>query len=254
MIKVIPKIVSVLELIAKNGEMGFTDLTNASGLSRSNMSHLLKSLCESELLVKKGHGLYGIGDKIYDLCPFSDKKTILNHIVTRCAGNVMLALNELAVISMRYKGQCLTLAKLQPAKNHQIINTDGHYNTINWYNTASGRVLLAFQQDDEIERIVEKHGLPNKHDWPAASTFEKLMKQVAEIRERRAVCMEGDNYVAAVGVPIADASGENAFCLSVAFLKMFHSYQKTIDLLNHYGEIMRQEIKFNRITVSKLEL
>lgn len=257
MVKVVAKIVLILQLMAEHGSMRFAELLIATGLGRSNLSHLLKSLCDIRLLTHCGHGSYGSGEGLNTLLPSFDKKRILFQIVNRCASNLMHELDELVVVSMRHCGERLTLCKERPLlKSHQVNGSGEQYARACWYNTASGRILLAFQSDDSIKKIVESTGLPAGHEWSEVSSIDKLMQAIARIRQERAVILQVDEYVSAIGIPCADASGEECLCLSTAFLKVYRKFTdvEMIERLRHHADVMRREISFNDIAISKLLL
>ncbi|MFA6929338.1 MAG: IclR family transcriptional regulator C-terminal domain-containing protein [Lentisphaeria bacterium] len=257
MIKVIPKIVKILELATKQGELSFTELLAGTGLGRSNLSHLLKSLCENGLLCRKGHGRYAPGEKLFLLLRSSDKETALYQIVNRCANNVMYEFNELTVVTACHGGQRLTLVKVRPqGKSHQVNGSGERYQRASWYNTASGRVLLAFQSEEQIRQLVNEYGLPLKSEWPTALTFESLLAEIAFIRQQQTVVFEVDEYVTSIAVPVPDASGELTLCVSMAFLRALRKFsdQEIIERLRKHAEVMAKEIHFNGIIVSKLHL
>lgn len=256
MIKVIAKVVQILELAGKHGEMHFTDLLSGTGLGRSNLSHLLKSLCENGLLSRRGHGRYAPGEKLFSICLPGDKEEALYQIVRRCANNVMYEFNELAVVTARHGGQRLTLVKVRPqGKSHQVNGSGERYQRAGWYNTASGRVLLAVQSDEQIQRLVEECGLPSGEEWPAATTREGLLAEIQRIRQQQAVVFEVDDDVCAIGVPVADASGEQTLCLSVAFLRALRRFSdvEIMERLRRQASVMAREIHFNGIIVSQLK-
>lgn len=257
MVKVVAKLVLILQLMAEHGAMRFAELLAATGLGRSNLSHLLKSLCDNRLLTHCGHGKYMPGEGLSSLLPSFDKKRTLFQIVNRCANNLMHELDELVVVGTRHRGERLTLCKARPPlKSHQVNGSGEQYARASWYNTATGRILLACQSDEEIRKIVEKTGLAPKNEWSEASTFDKLMGSLARIRQERAVILQVDEYVSAIGIPCADASGEESLCLSTAFLKVYRKFtdSEIIERLRHHAELMRREISFNDIVVSALEL
>lgn len=257
MVKVTAKIVLLLELAARHRELRFSDLLTETGLGRSNLSHLLRSLCDNGLLVRSGHGRYAIGDKFLSLFFHGDRVALLQQIVSRCANNIMYEFNELTVVTARHKGQRLTLLKTRPqGKNHQVNGNGERYQRASWYNTASGRMLLALQNDEQIKCLVEEYGLPSAEEWPEAATAELLWVEIRRIRQQKSLAFAVDADVRAIAVPVQDFSGEWSLCVSVAFLQALNKFSDSqiIDLLRKHAAIMSKEIHFNRIVISQLQL
>ena len=64
MIKIMPKIIVLPELFASGGEYSFSEITAKTGLTRSNVSHLLQVLCEEQMLEKVQYGNYRRGRRL----------------------------------------------------------------------------------------------------------------------------------------------------------------------------------------------
>ena len=82
------------------------------------------------------------------------------------------------------------------------------------------------------------------------------MQAVARICRARAVILPVDEYVSAIGIPCADASGEEGLCISTAFLKVHRKFTdaEMIERLRHHAEVMRREINFTHIVISELQM
>ena len=98
MIKIMPKIITLLELFASGGEYSFSEITAKTGLTRSNVSHLLQALCEEQMLEKVQYGKYRRGSRLTRLGLSVNPWKELIDKAGRCADNLMLWLNELAVV------------------------------------------------------------------------------------------------------------------------------------------------------------
>ena len=68
MIKIMPKIITLLELFASGGDFAFSEIVVRTGLTRSNVSHLLQSMCECGMLKKEEYGKYRRGERLLRLC------------------------------------------------------------------------------------------------------------------------------------------------------------------------------------------
>lgn len=256
MIKVVPKIIMLMELFSDGSEYSFGDVTRHSGLTSSNVSHLLNSLCESGVLTRTGHGYYRRGERLIRWCGGNDRFVLLKTIATRCADNVVGWINELGVVGLRHNGQRLTLIKRKPEKSLQVDPHQRRLYPADWYCTACGRILLAYADKEEVASVVRRCGLPEKKIWPQAITMPKLLSELDKIRRDGHVIFQIDEEVKVIGVPAIDAAGVKALSVSTA-LPVFSRHlsdNEIIEKLNYAAEIMSSELKLHNITVAELDI
>ncbi len=256
MIKVVPKIVMLLDLFCDGSEYSFAEITRHCGLTSSNISHLLNSLCESGVLVRTGHGSYRRGERLIRWSGGNDRFVLLKSIAERCADNVVSQLNELAVVGLRYQGQRLTLVKRRPEKSLQVNPEPRKLYPADWYCTACGRILLAYMDKEEVAEVVRHCGLPEKKIWPQAVTQPKLLAELEKIREQEYVIFPIDDEVKVLGIPAVDAAGVKALSLSTAlpvFSRRF-SDAEIIEKLKYAAETMSHELKLHAIVLAELAI
>lgn len=256
MIKIVPKIMALLELFAPGKELSFSEVQTQTGLTKSNVSHLLSALCENEVLLRSGYGNYCRGQRLTRLCHGDNCWQELNSVAQRCAGNIVGWFNELAVVGMRYHEQRLTLVKRKPIKNLQVEQEDERHYPADWYGTANGRILLAFAPEKIVSGVASRCGLPAKKIWSDAITLPKLMNELKQIRKQGFVVLKVDDDIKAIGVPARDASGEAVFGLATAF--PVFSCRKTdaeiIERLQYEADSFEKEIILRGISTAELKL
>ena len=255
MIKIVPKIINLLELFASGEEFSFAEITQKSGLTRSNASHLLQSLCEEQILEKISYGRYRRGVRLIRLCMSSNPWEELISKASRCADNLVLWLNELAVIAMRDRIMRLTLVKRHPPKILQVNHDGGKPYLADWYSTANGRILLAYAPDEVIRQILRRWGVPDRKVWREAVTLPKLEKELEIIRRQGFVKLQVDELICALGVPVRDASGEVFLSLATAFPR-FSCSKSDDEIVRHMkflAEVLEEELKISGIKVADLK-
>lgn len=257
MIKVVPKIVALLELFSDGSEYGFAELVARTGYTRSNVAHLLQSLCECGAVTRTGYGAYRRGERLIRWSGGGDRRRLLNEIAGRCAGQVVGLLNELGVVALRYRGSRLTLAKCRPEKSLRIETPDaaGHY-PADWFSTAGGRVLLAWAGEEEVTTVLRRCGLPERRVWPRATSLPKLSDELKRIRDAGYVSFPVDDEVRVFGVPAEDAAGERVFSVSTA-LPIFSprfSEAEIVEKLTAAAESMSKELHFHGLVGAELDL
>ncbi|MBE6366864.1 MAG: hypothetical protein E7052_03005 [Lentisphaerae bacterium] len=253
--KVLSKIVRILELFAGGETLSFAEIVQQSSLTRSNTAHLLSALCEKHLLEKTSFGHYCLGSKIFELAGGNCQQNLLNILAQHSADRIAKELNELGVIVAYWQQQRITLAKVHPERMVQLTIADRWFERSGWYRLSSGRLLLALQSDDEIARIIEKIGLPTAAEWPEAITPEKLYKQIEIIRRNRhTVVMRENGNLTSLAVPAQDASGADTLCISTVYLTGRHqlSEQEIIAKLQEIAADLQEKILFHHISMQDI--
>ncbi|RQH02628.1 IclR family transcriptional regulator [Natrarchaeobius oligotrophus] len=90
----------------------------------------------------------------------------------------------------------------------------GEYTHLHW--TSLGKTLLASQDDDRIQAIVERHGLP-KATENTITNAEELFAEVEAIR-RRGYTLEDEERkvgIRSISVPITDSNNETVAALGI---------------------------------------
>ena len=252
MIKVIKKAAVIIDIVHEEKSISFSDIHNLSGLNRSTVSHILTTLFKINYLDKDKSGSYIMGKKLSSYCSGLNYKTVLMDIASRATENLLERINELTVIAMYYKGMRLTLIKKRPDKNLQVAYKE-KTNPASWYTTASGRLLLACQDQIGRENIISKIGLPVSKVWHEARSHDSLIKELDKIKEKECAIRSIDETVDMIAKPMPDAEGNYCFSISCALPVMSYDKISQVKVLEHMEDVAKQfstEIKLNNIKAS----
>lgn len=116
--------------------------------------------------------------------------------------------NEMEAISREINEKCL-IAVLRADKRIVI-----HKNNCNQmvqantpdekkaYDSSTGRLLVAMLSDEDLEKYINKFGLPPAAIWPEAHTIEKFKEQIRMIRKNRYALIEDSVQVIGIAAPI----------------------------------------------------
>ncbi len=208
MIQVIERAFSILAKLADDPLRVWTisEMAEIIDVQPATCFHIVNSMVDlgyiERLGMRKG---YRLGPAVNRLCHSSAYRPDL----------VEAADTLLRAFADKYKEPIL-IAVLQGVKRYVICQADPeaklqvNYNlTIieDTYNTATGRLLLAGKSDEIINEFVDKAGLPSRGAWGEVDSRERLFEELRKIRERKAVILESDTYLAQIGFPIIDADG-----------------------------------------------
>ena len=73
----------------------------------------------------------------------------------------------------------------------------------NVYETASGRLLIAYLPEKELERFLQQNGLPDRSLWKEAITHKTLLQELAKIKkEGIAITHVSNRHVRGFAVPV----------------------------------------------------
>lgn len=70
------------------------------------------------------------------------------------------------------------------------------------YNTATGRLLIAYLSDTELERFIDKYGLPEAGHWKEVTSKRKLLSEINMIRTNKYAYHITDSQIIGLAVPV----------------------------------------------------
>jgi len=202
MVQVIIKALDILELVAqRDGQaVTLTEISNELQLNQATASNIINTMIGKGYLEhvgkKKGYRL--------GLAAFR-----LTNEVNYEQDLVMAAREPMAQLTALLNESCL-LGALRNQKRyilHAVHSTQDIQVQIrserNVYETASGRLLLAYLSEKELERFILHNGLPDAGLWEEASSRMSLMEALIHIRNE-GICMTHlkNTHVRGFAVPV----------------------------------------------------
>lgn len=212
----VDRAVSVLEILARLGEAGVTDLATDIGVHKSTVSRLLTALEEHEL-VEQAHdrGKYRLGFGILRLA-----HAVPGQLDITAQGREIC--ERLAV----EVGETVNIAVL---RSHFAVNVDqargptsvGSHNWVGeltpLHATSSGKILLAFMPAEARRGLLKEAGLARytEHTITSVDDLDRQLTTVA--RDGYVVSIEElEDGLTAVAAPIRDHTGTVVAALSVS--------------------------------------
>lgn len=184
-------------------ELGVTELSSRTGLSKSTVHRIIQTLCKEHVLQKNKNTrkyhlwltAFEIGSVVYhelEVCRVG--LPILKRLKERTAGIIQLVVYD--------RGDIIFLLKLPEENEEQIFNNMGVRAPCHC--TASGRVLLAFQDEFEINRVLKGKLKPYTDKTITASDL--VRKELTKVKEMDyAVSREEfKKGITSVAVPVYD--------------------------------------------------
>lgn len=229
MVLVVIKTFDILELVAqRNGQpITLTEIANELQLNQATAANIIKTIVHKGYLEhigkKKG---YRLGPSAYRLT----NEVIYGQELVEAAREVMenltANLDESCILGTLRNNKRYILHVVNSTQEVQVqVRTER-----NVYETASGRLLIAYLSEKELERFLQQNGLPERSVWKEAITHKSLLQELARIKkEGLATTHVSNRHVRGFAVPVF-AEGKVVAGLSV-FLPDYRctpSKQRTI--------------------------
>ncbi|QWF82242.1 IclR family transcriptional regulator [Amycolatopsis sp. CA-230715] len=211
----VDRAISVLELLARNGEAGITEIAGELGVHKSTASRLV-SVLESRGLVEQlgERGKYAIGFGIVRLAGAATGRMDLARLGRQTCQELAESLGETVNIAVADEGVAINISQ---ARGHAAITTQ------NWtgqrtplHATSSGKILLAHLEEAERRRLLRRKlesYTPRTTVDPAdlAGELERI------VTDGYAACFEEFELgMHAVAVPIFGPGGEVVAAISAS--------------------------------------
>lgn len=190
------------------------ELAAAVGLPRPTVYRLLQTLCAEGLVAQNGRS-FVIGSGVLWLAARR-----LEQLELRTVGRPILAelrdrTGETVHLGVLEGGQVVYVEKLESPGPIRMASMVGRI--VPAHSTALGKAMLAYLPREQVERILEQHGLPRR--TPNTITDPgRLFQELATVRTRGFSVdnIENEEGIRCVGAPVFDHRGRVAGAVSVS--------------------------------------
>jgi DNA-binding IclR family transcriptional regulator len=210
----VDRAVSILEILARSGDVGVTELSKELGVHKSTAFRLVAALERRDLVEQNvGRGKYRLGPGILRLAGASTSRLDLvqeSRAVSRALAQRTGETVNLAVLS---DGAALYMDQVAGTSALQSHNWVGQ--RIPLHATSNGKVLLSGLERSEV--VQQLQGLP-AYTERTITSVDGLLRELDEIRERGyAIAIdELEVGLTAVAAPVRDVHGEVLASISIS--------------------------------------
>lgn len=201
MIQVINRALDILELVASEPDKPrvLGDISGALNLNPGTCANIIKTLTERNYLEKleKQRG-YRLGQKAYMLSGNESYQRGLIDAAKEEMEALTRKLNENSLLCILKGDKRIVIRRVQ-SNNELQANTANEKKV---WDTASGRMLVATLSDEDLERFIDKYGLPSKEEWNAASDLKSFYTQINKIREQQFAMQTTVNQILGIALPV----------------------------------------------------
>ncbi|MGF9711062.1 IclR family transcriptional regulator [Paenibacillus naphthalenovorans] len=208
------------EFTLADKELGITELSKRLGLAKSTIFRLVSTLHGNNLVEKNkythkyhlGIGSFELGFAVYH-------GNELRSIAAPLLNKLMTTYREAVHLGVYDRGEVVFLCKMVPDDHHGTVSKIGK--RIPSHCTASGKVLLAVQAEQEISRVIEQ-GL-DRHTHKTITSGEALLEQLREVRKSgySTGMSEYKDGICSIAVPVHSSTGLVIAAVSFAVTKTY---------------------------------
>jgi IclR family transcriptional regulator, KDG regulon repressor len=202
MVQVILKAFDILELVAqRNGQaISLPEVSEELQLNQATTANIINTMVSRSYLEhigkKKG---YKLGPSAFRLTNEVAYEQDLVNAAKDAMEKLTSSINETCLLGILRNNKRYILHNVNCNQDIQVqIRSER-----NVYETASGRLLLAYLNTKEREKFIQVNGLPSKQLWEEASTLKGLDNALENIRnEKLSTTYFVGNHIIGFAVPI----------------------------------------------------
>lgn len=201
MIQVIVRALDILEFIAQHGKepVQLINIAKKAGLSQPTTANIVKTLVDKNYLEHMGRKEgYRLGSGAYHLTGNLSYNENLISVAKVLMEELTEQLNETSLIAVIQNNKRVVL-HLSECDNDLNVRARMVSDV---FTTATGRLLLAYYNDKELDNLIKAVGLPSKQVWPGAETKEGIQKVLGQIKKEEFVEVKSVNHIVGFAVPV----------------------------------------------------
>jgi len=204
MIQVINKAFDMLEYLAKDPRrrIKLNEISGHFKINPGTCANILKTLVQRGFVdQEKVRGGYLLGPMIYYLSRSSAYRADLVAAAEPVMADVVKKVNESVLLAILRGNKRFVVLQMDGKQSVQV-NHDMFFQE-NIYQTATGRLLLAYLSEQEQDALIAEKGLPG-FSWPEASSLKKIKIELNAIRRRGWVIHQPFAELIAIACPISE--------------------------------------------------
>lgn len=205
-IQVIGRAFDILEHLGPDREVSLDALTIATRLNKGTLCNILKTLAALGYVEKSGPGSYRLSGKFMRFGEASSYEKRMTGIAEIHAKILADETQESGVVCTLREGRVHIIAQAQFQRS-LMISPFSVYRELSLYRSVSGRILIAFLSEMQLEKVVGISGFPGA-EWDRVNNMKSFEKSCAVLR-REGICImsNAEKEIKAFSVPVFDDGG-----------------------------------------------
>lgn len=201
MVLVVVKALDILEFIARDPDRAYslTEIANGLTMHQATCVNIMQTLVDKNYLEhlgrKKG---YRLGPMAYNL---TNNLSYSQHLVTAAKEvmeNLTARFNETSILGVIRNQKRFIVHLVNSDQDLQVRSRSER----SLYETATGRLLLAYLSPRERDNVIAAIGLPSSVVWPEADTLVGLEAELTKIRAEGRCITLSPTHIVGLALPI----------------------------------------------------
>lgn len=200
MIQVINRALDILEILSDELDKKYSlgEIADKLNLNHSTCANIIKTMVNRGFVQSYGKkGGYSLGLKVYGLTGNLSFKKELLRIAIKPIKDLRMKTDENCILACLKDNMRITLYKETNTLELQATSRDEK----DAYETATGRVILAFKSREEQENYINEYGLPNEK-WIEVKNKSLLIEELDKIKAKQIAIHHAESDIIGISVPI----------------------------------------------------
>lgn len=191
MIKVLDKTFAIFESLRVAGPTQLKDLSAATGITKTTLFTIVKTLQQLGYLEQDPSGRYAIAPRFRALASPITPAMVFTRLATRAVSELAEQIGENTTAILLDHGKRKIAARHEGGR---LVSIDSGFNETDFYTFASGRILLAHMTVEERKALWESQGAPGPR-WPEVRTRAELEAALRQVKAAPVVQVEHDDTI-----------------------------------------------------------
>lgn len=248
LVRSVKKAMEALDILAfedteRNG-IGLFDLARKLDQKPNTLRNILKTLIACGYVSQNEKSLYVVGNKITDMLHLNQfsGNSILIESIKPLLQELGRRINESVVLTTLVNGNRIPIIRIE---DNNLIKVDASLEEMRHiYERPTGRILVAFADDDHFKQIKSKWGYPGEK-WDGVLDDKSFEKTREQVRAKGYVSMlNDDSTLISFAVPVKDYFGTVRYALG--------SYVPTFRCSKEKQSIILKELQNTAKSIEKL--
>lgn len=247
MVKTLERVFKIIDLLESKDELKLQEIANYSGIHKSTVSRFLKTLLEYNYIKKNKENLkYSLGIKFVNISSIILKKLDLRNIVHPYLIELGKLTGEATHLVIFDGNVAVYIDKVESEHPIQMYSRIG--NIVPLYCTAVGKIILAFQDDELINTIIDDIKFV-RHSDNTIIDKEVLKKTLTKIRIEKVAVDRGENEegIICIAAPIFHHNKKVNASISISAVKSRIDLETLLqykDILLEKSNIISKELGY----------
>jgi len=231
-IKSLDKAISILELMAvQKREMSLTEIAAGLKMGKGTVYRFLNTLKARKFIQQDaGTKKYGFGVRAFDLGANTRKETYLKSILLPKLRQLAIQCREAVNAAIREYTEIVYIIHLESEETLRFFTHEGI--RLPAHCTAMGKVILAALPNETLARMYADPENLKGQTRHSISSFEMLMKSLAEVRKKGLAYDREECYlgICCVAAPIRDYKSDTIAAISISAPKIRMGKERAAEL------------------------